>query len=323
VRILELADVAGPRIREFPGEITASQNANVAFEVSGKLVDFPVKESQHVTRGQLLAKLDPRDFEAALEAAAASTRAAKADAERYRAMFRESVASEQQLEKAERNYDVFKAREETARKAVEDTMLRAPFGGVVARKLVDDFSNVQAKEPVVTLQTGADLEIEVNFPEQDFARIPRGANVDELNRGLTADVIVSAFPGRKFPAKLKEFATTADPVTRTFAVTFSFSAPDDVNVMPGMTAKISGYSAARSTEGFAIPVEATAEDEGGRPYVWVVDPETMTVRQVYVTLGSLTGGSVEVSSGLEAGAWLATSGMHQLREGMEVRRAGS
>ena len=137
-------------------------------------------------------------------------------------------------------------------------------------------------------------------------------------------MVVSAIPGRKFPAKLKEFATTADPTTRTFAATFSFDAPDDDNVLPGMTAKLVlvGPDAA-SASLYQIPVQAAVEDEGGKPYVWVVDPESMRVRQVYLTLGELTGSSVQVTSGLAGGAWVVTSGVHQLREGMEVRRAGS
>ncbi len=200
VKILELGSASAVQVREFPGEIAAAQNANIGFEVGGKLIDFPVKESQHVKRGQVLAKLDPRDFQSALDAAVAMSNASKADYDRYQKMFDEGATSAQQLEMAQRSYEVTKAREEKAAKSLEDTQLRAPFDGVVARKIVDDFSNVQAKEPVVTLQTGAALEIVVNFPEQDFARIRPGATVDELNAGIEADVIVSAIPGRKFAA---------------------------------------------------------------------------------------------------------------------------
>ena len=177
---------------------------------------------------------------------------------------------------------------------------------------------------MVTLQTGSDLEIVVNIPEQDFARVRPGATVEELNVGLEADVVVSAIPGRKFPAKLKEFATTADPTTRTFRVTFSFDAPGDVNVVPGMTAKLEGLG--RSTganAGFRIPVQAAVEDESGQPYVWLLDPGSMKVRKVAVVLGALTGSQVEVTSGLSSGDQVVTSGVHQLQEGMEVRRMGS
>jgi RND family efflux transporter MFP subunit len=324
VKILEIGEGGLRPTREYPGEISASQNADIGFEVPGKMVEFPVRESQRVERGQVLAKLDPRDYEAALAAAQAQVRASRADLDRYQRMFDADVVSEQELERAQRNYEVTQARVDTATKALEDTVLRAPFGGVVARKIADDHANVEAKEPVVTLQTGTALEIIVNFPEQDYAQLKPGITVEEINVGLEADVIVSALPGRRFRAKLKEFATTADPATRTFAVTFSFDAPEDVNVMPGMTAKIVGVRRTEVEESRQlIPVQSAIEDEIGKPYVWVVDPDSMRVHQVFVTLGELSGSSVHVSSGLEGGAWVVTSGVHQLREGMEVRRVGS
>ena len=124
VKILELGAAGKGSTREFPGEISPAQNANVAFEVSGKLIEFPVRESQHVERGQVLAKLDPRDFESALARESALVRAAQADADRYQKMFDEEVVSQQELEKAQRNYDVTKAKEATAEKALEDTVLR-------------------------------------------------------------------------------------------------------------------------------------------------------------------------------------------------------
>ena len=323
IKIFEVADAGAGTVREFPGEISAAHNDDIAFEVSGKIIEFPVKESQRVERGQVLARLDPRNFQADLDAASAQTGAMKADVSRYRAMFKEDVASKQDLERAERNYEVSRAREASARKALEDTVLRAPFAGVVARKLVGDFANVKAKDPVLKLQTGGDLDIVVNFPEKDYTRLRPGQTVEEINQRIRAEVVVSALPGRKLPARLKEFATTADPVTRTFPATFSFDAPSDVNVMPGMTAKLVLQGNGRPSGAVLVPVQCTAEDEGRKPYVWQVDPKTMHVSKTYVTLGSLTGDSVEVTSGLSPGAWVAASGVHQLREGMEVRRAGS
>ncbi len=83
VEIFEVGDPNAGTAREFPGEISAAQNADVAFEVPGELVEFPVKESEHVEVGQVLAKLDPRDYRAELEAAAARTASSKADLSRY------------------------------------------------------------------------------------------------------------------------------------------------------------------------------------------------------------------------------------------------
>jgi len=323
VKILRIDAAGQGRILEYPGEIRAAQNADIGFEVPGKLVEFPVTEGQRVQRGQVLAKLDPRDYQSELNAAVAHAGAMKAEYDRSRILFENQVASKQELERAQRNFEVAAAQEEKARKALEDTVLHALFDGTVARKRVDDYANVQAKQTVVTLQTGSALEIVVNMPEQDFARARIDVPIEEINRDLEVRVVLSSLPDRGFPARLKEFATVADPTTRTFAVTFSFDAPPDVNVSPGMTAKLIGRGPAAGNATIRIPVQAATESESGRPFVWLVDPASMTVRRAPVTLGPLTGGDVEVLSGLSTGDQVVTSGVHHLSDGMQVRGTGS
>jgi multidrug efflux system membrane fusion protein len=320
VKLLEVGTAGTDFRNEYPGQIRPATDAQVGFEVPGKLIEFPVKESQQVELGDVLARLDPRDFEADRDAAAAHAASAKADYSRAKILFDEHVISKQEREKAQRNHEVSVARVQRAQKAVEDTVLRAPFSGIVARKIVNDFDNVEAKQPVVQLQTGSALDIIVNLPEQDFGRIRTGLTIEERNTYLDVAVVVSALPGRSFPAKLKEFATTADPKTRTFAVTFSFEVPTDVNVMPGMTAKLVGSGGALDEPRRTVPVQAIAEDEGGQSYVWTVDPDSMRVTRTSVIPGELTGSSVEIRDGLQTGGLIVVSGVHQLREGMEVRR---
>jgi RND family efflux transporter MFP subunit len=320
VKLLEVGTAGTDFRNEYPGQIRPATDAQVGFEVPGKLIEFPVKESQQVELGDVLARLDPRDFEADRDAAAAHAASAKADYSRAKILFDEHVISKQEREKAQRNHEVSVARVQRAQKAVEDTVLRAPFSGIVARKIVNDFDNVEAKQPVVQLQTGSALDIIVNLPEQDFGRIRTGLTIEERNAYLDVAVVVSALPGRSFPAKLKEFATTADPKTRTFAVTFSFEVPTDVNVMPGMTAKLVGSGGALDEPRRTVPVQAIAEDEGGQSYVWTVDPDSMRVTRTPVIPGELTGSSVEIRDGLQTGGLIVVSGVHQLREGMEVRR---
>jgi multidrug efflux pump subunit AcrA (membrane-fusion protein) len=123
---------------------------------------------------------------------------------------------------------------------------------------------------------------------------------------------------------LTEFATAADPATRTFAATFNFDNPSDVTVHTGMTAKVTVHVRASISlaAGLSVPSLATAADEGGAPYVWVVDPTSLAVSRRSVVLGQLSGKAVQVREGLEGNEWIAISGVHHLREGMVVRRQG-
>ena len=324
IKMLTVGNASTGGVREYPGKITAEQHADMAFEVHGKLIDFPVKEGQEVSKGTVLARLDPRDFRANRDAARARRNAAKADYERYRDLYERDAASRQDLDVARRNYEVEQANLRTAQKALEDATLKAPFAGVVAKKLVDDPPvNVQAKQAVLVLQDDSSLKIVVNIPERDMAQATPGLSLEERAARSKSTVIVSSFPDRRFPAKLREFATTADPTTRTFEVTLAFENPPDISIAPGMTAKVVvtvSPDKGQSSPVVMIPANAVLSDDTGKAFVWRVDPASMQVQRAPVELGELSGAQTEIRSGLANGDMIAISGVHQLRDEMPVRR---
>ena len=111
---------------------------------------------------------------------------------------------------------------------------------------------------------------------------------------------------------------TADPVTRTFPVKLNFENPADVNILPGMTARVRIVIDPQSA--WSVPATAAQADENEQSYVWKVDPEKMTVSKAPVELGPLTGDRVLLTSGVEKGDMVAISGVTSLREGMQVRK---
>jgi len=322
VKMFTVGGASGLRIREYPGTVAASQDAQIGFEVPGRLVELPVFEGQMVEKGAVLARLDARDFQTAVDAEKARKELARADYNRYRELYVEDAVSQQELEVRRRNFEVADANWKTSRKALEDTNLRAPFAGQVARKLVDDFANVQAKQPVLLLQDVSDLEVVFAVPEADWARAKPGLTLAERTARVEPRVVVSSLPDRSFPGRLKEFATAADPVTRTYEATIAFEKPDDVTIQAGMTAKVI-YTIpddARAGGGLFVPSSAVAADENGNSYVWIVNEAEMTVSRAPVTVGDLSGGEAEILDGLSAGDAIAVSGVHHLQDGMAVSR---
>jgi RND family efflux transporter MFP subunit len=320
---MTIGDAGSGAAREYPGTVSAAQGADLAFEVRGQMIEFPVDEGEPVAKGAVLGRLDARDYQARLDSAHAVLRKAQADHRRTTNLYREDpgAIALTRLDADKRGVEVAEARRKEAEKAYEDTILRAPFAGVVGRKLVVDFANVQAKQPILVLQDTSHLEMVVNVPERDFAVGPRATpSLDELTERLQPFIVVSSLPDRKFPARLKELATAADPVTRTFAVTFRFATPEDVNVLPGMTAKVVVRAAGTAGDRTLIPAHAAGGASDGEAFVWLVDPDAMTVTRRPVTLGPLQGDQVEVRSGLVAGDVVAISGVALLRDGMQVRR---
>lgn len=322
VKMLTLGADGGHGTREYPGRIKAGQYSEMGFEVPGKVTDFVYKEGAPVAVGAVLATLDPRDYRSRYDAAVAKLEHARAERDRYKEMYEQDVKPFSEYELRKRMVEVDQAALQEAKKALDDTKLRAPFDGVMARKLVEKFESVQAKQPVLVMQNDDLLEIKVSVPERDLAnrrgdKLPPG----ELTKRLSPRVVVSSLPDREFPATLSEIASVADPTTRTFEATFLFEKPEGVNILGGMTAKIVlDLITPEGTSTMTIPANAVVPGESGGSSVWVVDPATNAVQRRSVVLGELRRDMIVVEEGLEAGDTIAVSGVHQLRDDMVVRR---
>lgn len=319
VKLQEIGALDEEMKREYPGSVRAYQHADMGFEVEGRITEFLVTEGEFVENGAVLARLDDRDYQAALEASEADLRKAESDLARSLSIFEQEpgAISQETIDTHKRAVDVAVARLKVSEKAVEDTELRAPFAGRMARKLVEDFQNVRAKEPVLVLQDTSILEIEIDVPERDVAQATSNKSNEELTESTKPEIVISALPDRSFPGTVKEYATTADPVTRTFAVKFNFENPEDVNILPGMTARVRIVT--NPERAWSVPVGAAQGSDTGEAFVWKVNPDTMTVMQAPVELGDVMDNRVQVTSGLERGELVAVSGVARLRDGMEVR----
>jgi RND family efflux transporter MFP subunit len=306
---------------EFPGVLSSAQQAQVAFEVAGRLVELNVIEGQAAKAGDVLAKLDPRDFQSALDAVKARADNAESQYRRVQELVERGVASQQEGDNVRQTLDVARADLQRAQKALEDSELRAPFDGQVAVVHVENFQNVQAKQPIIDLVDVDSLEIKIDVPENLIARTAPNLTVEERDQIIQAEVTVSGLEGRRFKARLKEFSQTADPATRTYRATFAFDKPDDANVLPGMTARLMASPPIPDGETVRIPVSAIKADASGQSMVWVVNSD-MTAESRPVELGEMRGDTIAVLSGLARGERIALSGVHQLREGMAVEEFG-
>jgi RND family efflux transporter MFP subunit len=321
VRILTIAGLQAGETMSYPGEIQGAQNAELAFEVAGRLIELPAEEGINVTEGQLLARLDPADYQSGLDAAQAQYTSAKDTFDRYSQVFESGAISRQDFDNARRQIDVEKAQLASAEKAVSDTQLRAPFAGRIGRTYVDNFNNVQAKQAILVMQDLTQLEIVVNVPEQDWLRARPGLTMTQRNERAKLEVSLSTLPDRTFPAEVTEIAASADPVTRTFAAHALFDPPGDVSILPGMSATLT-VRVPSDLEGLAgsiqIPANAIVGGDDGGSYVWMVNADNMTVSLAPVTPGQLSGSEIDILDGITTGDRIAVSGVQHLADGMKI-----
>jgi multidrug efflux system membrane fusion protein len=198
-----------------------------------------------------------------------------------------------------------------------DTTLTAPYAGVIARRFVEQGQSIRAKQPVVKFQDVEEIEIAVDVPESVMVSALRTADITSL----TAEF--SAAPGRVFPVQVREVAQRADPVTQTFNVRVAMQSPSDLNLLPGMTATVTmNYRRAEVLgPNILVPVAAVVQDTAGASIVWIIGPDqTVTTRPVRV--GTVSGGLIEITEGLQPGDRIAAAGASHLREGMKVSDLG-
>lgn len=312
---------------EFPGEVSAAQSVELGFEVPGKLIELPISDGLDVQQDDLLGRLDPSDYAAARDAAEANLRAMQSAYQRAKRIFEQGAGSQAEVDRTLRDLEVAKEELKKAQKALDDTVLKAPFAGKVARKIAKNFQNVQAKQPILLLQNVTSLELDVTIPEQDFARMQPDLTLEQRTARTRPEIALSSIPDRLFAARLISFETSADPVTRTYQATFGFENPTDVNVLPGMTARVilhlpDDLLEAVGSGGFLIPAAAVVFDSSGAAYVWRFDPGSSAVSRVPVTLGEMSGIHIRVLSGLQNGERIAISGAAHLQEDMHVRPLG-
>ena len=367
--------------RSFPGKVRASKRVELAFQVSGPLIELPIEEGQNVEKGALLARIDPRDFkvnlrnaegklanakaslkamrqarpedirkfQAALNKAKAALKLATAEydrimrikaadsgavsqgmidkavekKERTEANLRKTEedlriakrgARKEDIEAKEAEIKSLKASVDAAKLQLSYTYLQAPYSGILSKRYVDNFQEVRAKQDIVSLDDISYVEILVDVPEIVMARVKSGSTPSAVAEFASA-------PGKQYPLSIKEYSTRADPKTQTFQLVFQMPQPEDINVLPGMTATVSGsrQESEQEAERFLIPAIALVSDASGKAHIWIVDKESMIVELRPVKTGDLTGtDSIVILEGIENGELVAVSGVSRLREGMQV-----
>lgn len=315
-KLVEVEAATNQRDLSFPASIRAAQSADLTFQVSGEILEINVLEGDEVTAGTVVARLDQRDARNRLAQAKAEFDNAVTEFERAERLAAQDAISRSVLESRRTQKDVADAAYRTAQKSVSDTVLKAPFEGFISTVSGRQFQNIQAKESIAVLQS-AEVEAVINIPGTIIARIPQLEPVG-------VRVILDAAPDVEIVAQFKEASGEADPSTQTYEVSFSFIPPEDLFILPGMTATVESsfmFNGAQDivAEGIAVPLAAILA-EGDDTYIWIVDQESMMISKRKVAVRSDAGDYVTVTEGLTGNETIIAAGVSFFHDGMTVRR---
>ena len=315
------------------GYVVARRQATLSAKILGKLVEVNVEEGQHVAKGQVVARLDDSNYAAALRQAralAVQARAGFANAEaifaRYRRLHAQGAISTDAFENQKLAYDAAQTQLGVADAAValaqsyeNDTVIRAPYSGVVTEKSAQIGEIVApaaagggfTRTGIATIVDMDSLEVEVDVSEN---------YIDRVRSGSDAHVRLDAYPDWEIPASVIAVVPTADQSKGTVKVRIAIAAKD-ARILPQMGARVAfqGLPDASGTNR-AVQVPADAIKIGGSTgtvYRIVDDGDRVEARQVRV--GAQANGMVTLLAGITAGDRLAAGDLSRLSDGVRVR----
>ncbi len=304
----------------FPATVEAGEKVLMSFRVSGRIIELPVKEGQEIKRGELIARLDPNDYQLAVNQARAEYNKADADLKRYQLLYEKDAVPLADLDLRISQRDVTKAKLDESEKNLTYTYLTAPFTGNIGKRYVENFMDVTANKSIVDLNDITNVEVKIDLPESIISIIRKLA--DKIDLKVFAEYETAS--DKQYPLKLKEISNRADPLTQTFEATFGMPQPENITLLPGMNALVKLKATIKPNVNFdsriLIPAVAVLGTDNEGSYVWLVKREDMTVHQAKVELGQMSGeDNVFVKHGLIGGEILVIAGMKYLQEGMKVQ----
>lgn len=292
---------------------------------------------------------DIASLEASVTAAEAQVKAANDQVERTRSLFDQGIVTKSKLDGDLTNLEVTEAQLEaqkqelikgqsgsrseevdaqkaaikglqvqlnTAKDNLSDATLRAPFDGMVAKRSVDNFRNIQAKETVAILQQLDTLDLTFDVPGPDIVKLAG-------RETPVASARLDGIEDRIFDAQFVELTAQADPTTQTFRGRVSIKPPEGIVILPGMSGTVTVTDSKESFSTILVPASAVASKADGSAIVWVLNGTDSTVGTRAVKTGDATGADIAILDGLVSGDVIVTKGISQLQPDMVVRPVSS
>ena len=302
--------------REFVGKVEALHVVDISFEVAGPLVELPILEGQEIAAGELLAALDPRDFELAVKEAEVQVKLAAQDLQRKQQVLAQQGIARSVVDDARSVYELQVVRLEKAKEQLADSRIVAPFNAFVSERYVDNHVNVERGKRIARLLDLNRILVVGNVPEALLA-----TGDEEQLVGIYAEF--DFIPGQRFALDLYENKAEADAVAQTYEVSFIMDRPQAWNILPGMSATIHvEFRDPTTDQRTFVPADAIVTAPDQSLFVWVYDAETQRVSKRSVQVGPPESSGVPILNGLVGGEQIVTTGSSQLQEGMKIRPFG-
>lgn len=303
---------------------TPKSPTDASFLVAGKVIFVGPREGDFVKKEQVLASIDPTDYQLALAAATAQKDQAEVAYQRAEDEHRrmkmlydsKSLAPNDYLkfkaafDSAAQQYEQAVASEKLTRKRLADATLCAPASGYIAKRLIEPGDTAAPGHPAFEIVQMDPVEVSVGIPETD---------IHVVRIGQKAAITVPALPGKSFEGTVRIINVSAEPDTRTYMTRITVPNPERL-LRVGMVAE-AAVREDRTVSMVTLPGEAVVRDPQGATQVYVYYPDQKRVYTKRVEVGSLINKDIEIKSGLSGNELIVLGGQTWLRNGSVVSAA--
>jgi len=296
--------VSVPVVHNFQGVIEAVNKAQVAAQISGRIVDLPFEVGDTVAVGQVIARITQQETQSGAQAALAQFSEAEialAEAQRQydrvAALYEKRLVATVQVDTARQARDAARARKDVAKAQVEAAKTRleyteiiAPYSGVVIERLVSMGETVMPGTPLLTGIALDQLRVRVKVPQSKIATISAATNATLLNGES------------ELALGLARFVPSAERDSQGFTYLFDIPSQSSESLLPGMLVQVN--MPGREQTSLVVPESAVAQ-RGELRGVYVIDEESQTLSFRRVRVGKLTAAGREIDAGLSQGDLVA------------------
>ena len=292
------------------GTMNAVQGVTIAAELSGKVVEIAFEAGTQVKKGDILLRQDTSSEEAQLPGAVAQENLSRTNLERMNQLFAKNLISQVDRDNAVANEEQAKAQVENIRASIAKKTIRAPFSGHLGIRQVNLGQMLREADAIVTLQSLDPIFVDFSLPEQELPLV---------RLGLTVHVTTDATPGITLPGRITAINPLIDPDTRQIKVQATVANRGNM-LRPGMFANVEVELPAQQKV-LAIPATAVLYAPYGNSVFIIEDSagnKGKALRQQFVRLGPKRGDFIAVTSGLQGGEAIVSTGVFKLRNGQPV-----
>ena len=331
VKTLVISEASKANSRQISGVVKTANESELSFRVGGRVASVNVKRGSSVTKGQVLATLEKREYHLSLKEAQANLESARADLAEKKEAFRrqqnlkkKDFVSQAAVDKAQAAFQntinsasIALTHLKTAQNNLKDTTLRAPFSGKIAKRLIEPFVELPSGKTAFQLQSKDGYKIEVLMPETLIRDVNYGDVVSVrfptlkkiIAGGTISEIGAKAESGNAFPVRIQLAKTPAD-------------------IRSGMTAQVTfNFGQASGTSVYLIPVSAldlrvpekVLDNPKEQAKVFIFNQKKQIVEKRMVSIRDIRGNKLEVIEGLNTGDVLIVAGVPFLSEGQKVK----